>query len=297
MDTNQVEAFIKLIDCKSFTKAAETLCISQSALSHRLNHLEEEVGMPLIVRSRGKREFELTHAGMEFIPIAERWLSLAQETDNLKKSILQRSLSVSSSETISYLFSRLYQEIIAEQPFFLSIRTSSSYQTISDMEAQTSDIGFTVRERVSRTLKVVPIFSERHYLVGCLGSDKRVIDPRTLDSRKELLTDWSSSFREWHDAYFDLGHRPLVAVDTAANVCNYLSDGIWCIVPACAIPYLQLTATASGHPVQVYEIPNPPPDRICYKVTNRIPRPNRVEGIRYFEEKLNVFLKENDLHM
>ena len=57
------------------------------------------------------------------------------------------------------------------------------------------------------------------------------------------------------------------------------------------------TFAANGNQVQVYEMPSPPPDRICYKVTNRIPRANRADSIRLFEENLRKFLKEQDLHM
>lgn len=297
MDTSLIEAFIALVDCKNFTKAAETLCISQSALSYRLDHLEKELDAQLIVRSRGRREFGLTQTGAEFIPLAERWLSLARDTANFKNDTRQQMLTVSCVETISFRFAKLYQSIIDEQPFILSLRTYNSPQTITEVEEQIVDIGFTVRERASRNVEAVPLFSERHYLVGCLCSDRRVIDPRTLDPHMELLTDWGSTFRAWHDSYFGIDHQPMAEMDTASSVFNYLSDGTWCIVPASAVPFLQTISATCGHPVQVYELSEPPPDRICYKVVNRTPRPNRVESILYFEERLERFLKENDLHL
>ena len=179
---------------------------------------------------------------------------------------------------------------------------SSDQNTIINMTNHTYfnlgiDIGFTVRERASRNVEVVPLFSEHHYLLGCLASDRRTIDPRTLDPHDELLTDWGSTFRAWHDSYFGLDHRPLAEVDTASSVFNYLADGVWCIVPASAVPFLQTISATYGHPVQVYEMTAPPPDRICYKVINRTPRPNRIDRIRYFEERLDIYLRENDLHL
>lgn len=297
MDINYIEAFVSLVDQKSFTRAADALFISQSTLSYRIDHLEKELATPLITRSRGKKSFELTQAGMEFIPLAERWLMLARDTAHFKNDTHQRVLSISSVETISFLFAGLYAQISEEKPFMLSLHSAQSGTIIDAVETQAIDIGFTVRERVSRNARIVPIFSEKHYLLACLGTDRHVIDPRMLDPNKELLTDWGTSYRAWHDAYFGPGHRPLVEIETAYNVCNYFADGVWCIVPACAIPFLQTSAAAYGHNVSVYEMFNPPPDRICYKVISYAPRPNRIENIRYFEERLDTFLKDRELHL
>ena len=297
VDINYIEAFISLVNHKSFTRAAEELFISQSTLSYRLEHLEKDLDTQLIIRSRGKKTFELTQAGVEFIPLAERWLALASDTAHFKNDTYQRVLTVSSVETISFQLSDLFAQITAEQPFMLSLHSYQSWKIITDVESQVIDVGFAVRERASRNAKIVPIFSEKHYLIGCLHTDKRVIDPRTLDRSKELLTDWGASYRSWHDSYFAPDHRPKVEVENAYNACNFFADGVWCIVPASALLLMQINCSAFGHPIQVYELSSPPPNRICYKVTSYAPRPNRVENIRYFEERLDKFLKERDLHL
>lgn len=297
MDINYIEAFISLVNHKSFTRAAEALFISQSTLSYRLEHLEQEIDTQLIIRSRGKKSFELTQAGIEFIPLAERWLMLARDTARFKNDMHRQTLAISSIETVSFLLADLFSQITAEQPFTLSLHSYQSWKILADVESQEIDIGFAVRVRASRSAKIVPIFSEKHYLIGCLHSDKRMIDPRTLDPSKEILTDWGASYRAWHDSYFDLEHRPMVVVETAYSVCNYLSDGVWCIVPACAVPFLQTSSVAFGHALEIYELPSPPPNRICYKVTNSAPQPKRIENIRYFEDRLDRFLKERDLRL
>lgn len=46
---------------QSFALAAEELSLSPSAVSHRINQLEEELGIQLFVRSH--RKVELTHEG------------------------------------------------------------------------------------------------------------------------------------------------------------------------------------------------------------------------------------------
>jgi DNA-binding transcriptional LysR family regulator len=46
-----LKAFVAVIDCASLTKAAEKLCLTQSAVSRRLQHLEESLNASLFDRS------------------------------------------------------------------------------------------------------------------------------------------------------------------------------------------------------------------------------------------------------
>lgn len=55
---------------RNLTRAAESLFVTQSALSLTINHLEEDLGVALFNRST--RRIELTAAGVEFLPNAER---------------------------------------------------------------------------------------------------------------------------------------------------------------------------------------------------------------------------------
>lgn len=72
MDTELIHTFLTLVQCRSFTTAADKLAISQSTLSHRLYSLENELQEVLVNRGRGKRIFSLTEAGVAFIPLAEQ---------------------------------------------------------------------------------------------------------------------------------------------------------------------------------------------------------------------------------
>lgn len=65
-------AFVAIADHGSFQRAAETLNLSQAALSHRLRKLEEDLGSPLLIRS--SREVSLTPTGQGLLPEARRLL-------------------------------------------------------------------------------------------------------------------------------------------------------------------------------------------------------------------------------
>ena len=79
MKLEEIEAFCRVVDTGSITKASDSLYISQSAVSKRIKSLEEELGIPLIVRKSGLRKIELTEQGEEFLVLARQWQSLLKE--------------------------------------------------------------------------------------------------------------------------------------------------------------------------------------------------------------------------
>ncbi len=78
MDFEQIRAFISVASLKSFSAAAEKLFISQPSVSVRIKALEEELGVILVDRSRG-RELVLTEAGRLFLDYAQSMLNLRDE--------------------------------------------------------------------------------------------------------------------------------------------------------------------------------------------------------------------------
>ena len=52
MNLIKYQAFIKVVEMKSITKAAQSMGYSQPGISHMLDSLEKEVGFPLLIRSK-----------------------------------------------------------------------------------------------------------------------------------------------------------------------------------------------------------------------------------------------------
>lgn len=69
----QIRYYLAVAECKSITKAAERLYISQPALSKHLALLEEEIGVKLV--NRQARGIELTEAGEYFFHECQKILS------------------------------------------------------------------------------------------------------------------------------------------------------------------------------------------------------------------------------
>ncbi|HEX2966796.1 MAG TPA: selenium metabolism-associated LysR family transcriptional regulator [Syntrophorhabdaceae bacterium] len=78
MDFRQLETFIKVVELKSFTKAAEAVCLTQPTVSKQIVELERSLDVKLIDRT--KRSVVLTRAGEIFFSYAKSFLNLRKET-------------------------------------------------------------------------------------------------------------------------------------------------------------------------------------------------------------------------
>src|SRR5690625_4888424 len=69
----QLRAFTATVDCGSFTRAAERLHLTQSAVSMVIRQMESEIGLPLF--NRESKRLTLTEMGHQLLPIARRMLN------------------------------------------------------------------------------------------------------------------------------------------------------------------------------------------------------------------------------
>lgn len=67
-----LRAFLSVVDLESFHRAAESLHLSQPALSRRIQKLEQAIGAPLLERTT--RHVAPTALGSELIPLVQRML-------------------------------------------------------------------------------------------------------------------------------------------------------------------------------------------------------------------------------
>lgn len=77
MELRQLRYFIAVADNLNFSRAAESLYISQSSLSQQIAEFEREIGVDLLKRS--KRSVELTEAGRTMLRLARNLLNSADK--------------------------------------------------------------------------------------------------------------------------------------------------------------------------------------------------------------------------
>jgi DNA-binding transcriptional LysR family regulator len=84
-----LQAFLSIAERGSFHRAATHLNLSQTAISHRMRKLEDELGIKLFARTT--REVMLTRAGIDFLPKAQKAIAeLEQSFDELKQQGVKR---------------------------------------------------------------------------------------------------------------------------------------------------------------------------------------------------------------
>lgn len=77
MELAQLEAFLQVAHHRSFSRAAESLFLTQPSVTARIQSLEREIGERLFERTG--RRVTLTDAGEAFMPHAQRALTAVQE--------------------------------------------------------------------------------------------------------------------------------------------------------------------------------------------------------------------------
>lgn len=85
MELRQIEHFLAVVEQGSFTGAARSASIVQSALSTSIRNLERELGSPLFERTT--RRVTLSEAGHAFLPSAQRVLAEADAATDAVRSV------------------------------------------------------------------------------------------------------------------------------------------------------------------------------------------------------------------
>jgi DNA-binding transcriptional LysR family regulator len=121
MDINQLQYFLAIVETGGFTKAADSLFISQPSLSVSIKRLERELGVTLF--ERGGRRVVLTPAGKFFLETAREMLELYQSSLNglrdfrdrptLKLGVL-RTLRIEDLSQMITLFREQYSNVVIE---------------------------------------------------------------------------------------------------------------------------------------------------------------------------------------
>lgn len=171
-------AFIKTVECGSFTKAAEILNYSQSGISRMINDLEEEWKISLLERSRAG--VRLTSDGLRLLPYAQsvcdEYQKLQMQVDDLNgiQSGIIRIGTFSSVAT--HWLPNIIKKFQKDYPNIDYEILLGDYVEIEDWITEGRvDCGF-LRLPANPDLKTIPL--ERDNLLAILPEDHPLV---TLD--------------------------------------------------------------------------------------------------------------------
>jgi DNA-binding transcriptional LysR family regulator len=283
VDIWEIETFVAVARTRNLSHAARQLHVTQAAITYRLKNLERKLGASVLDRRRGMRRITLTPLGEDFVPIAERWLELWEETQQLASQGHRRTLVVGAVDSMNaYVLPPVYRAL-SQIPFFhLQVRTQQSDELYELVERQEIDVGLALQERYSASLLVRPVFSEPMVVLRAIEAEPFVspVHPADLSPANELYIDWSPTFRTWHERWWGPASTSRIRVDTAQLLLAlFTASDQWAIVPQS-----MGEALVHGGRFALQRLADPPPDRVCYQLTHKRPRASRALSIRLFEE-------------
>lgn len=163
MDLRGIRYFVQIAELGSITRAAQHLRVAQPALSRHIHALEEELGVPLLVRlPRGVR---LTTAGRQFLDHCQRILrELTRAQDGLRSSgaAAQGRVILGVSPTTGPLLLPGVVERMRRQCPQISLKVVDGFsnQLYDWLQAGRADVAVLTNPVHSRVVTVTPLISE-----------------------------------------------------------------------------------------------------------------------------------------
>lgn len=271
MTNLEIEAFFEIIKAGSISSAAQTLYVTQPALSRRIKTLENELGYSLFFRKKGQRKIELTPKGEAFVPIAQKWLTIWQEAQELNSLDNANMLNIASVGSVSsYILPRVFENIakMASNEIRICFHNYHSFESYQYVANGLIDIALISDDIYYKGVETIPAFQEPMVLVANNSQTyPDTVHPKELDPHQEIRLPWNPEYDMWHDFWFKSTPEYRVSLDQM-NLLEYMLswENTWAIVPS-SVAFKM----SSLDYVSIYQIASPPPERIIYylKSSNR----------------------------
>ncbi|MBD8596522.1 LysR family transcriptional regulator [Pseudomonas sp. CFBP 8772] len=168
-DLNDLQAFRAVVEKQGFRRAAESIRITQSALSRRIEKLESALGVKLFERTT--RKVSLTNVGRAFLPQVERLL------DDLDLALLsigdgganrRGTLTVACVPSAAYYFlPHAIRSFHAQYPLInIRLIDVSANEVSAAVASGEADFGVSFTGNLAPEIEFSPLLEE-HYVVAC----------------------------------------------------------------------------------------------------------------------------------
>ncbi|MCY0901697.1 MAG: LysR family transcriptional regulator [Firmicutes bacterium] len=169
MDIKYLDAFVNVVDLKSFTLAATRLGISQPGISKQVQRLEAELGTRLIARSDG--ELLLTEAGQLTYQTARmllaQWESLQGQCALLSQDVSGRVIIGASTIPGKHYLPAILKRLQVLYPHVhVEVQLDDSEAVLTAVHAGRVDIGLVGAQPESPDLLYWRIGSDQLVIVG-----------------------------------------------------------------------------------------------------------------------------------
>jgi DNA-binding transcriptional LysR family regulator len=193
LDVHQLVVFLAVADKLSFTRAAEGLFLTQSAVSHQVANLERAIGCELLVREG--RSVSLTTAGREMVHRARRVLAALDETEAAVRQVAspgQGRLRIGASTTAcQFIIPEVLREFRECFPdYSLAVVPGDSPAMVEALLNEQVDLAILIKPERQRKITFHDLFEdELQFLVSPLHSWAKAghVDRKQLAEERMVL--------------------------------------------------------------------------------------------------------------
>lgn len=250
MNLRQLEAFRAVMTAGSITHAAQTIHLSQPAVSKLIADLEHSLGFKLFVRSKGSALTVTPEAAFFFHEVERSYIGVEglKRTANSIRNLATGSLHIASLPALSFGFlPRVISEFRKRHPG-VSIRlyTFSSSTVRQWLANQQFDVGLATRGHEISGVSSTTFLRSAGACVLAPGhrlGDREVIRPEDLAGEPFIsLMSGDQARRRIDRAFEDAGVERDLVVETqyAMTVCGLVMQGVGCSIinPAAATEFV-----------------------------------------------------------
>src|SRR5438105_11139282 len=202
-----LESFIEVARQGNVSRAAQTLFLTQPAITARLKSLEGDLGVELFVRTH--RGMRLTDAGRAFLPYAERTIATVDEGRQLLANLRQGTIGalvIAAAPAVStYVLPRALHAFRTTHPNVrLGVRTGHTEEVLDMVLRGEAHIGVG-RPIHHPDVELTPLFEDEMLLVVSARhpfATRGKISMTELAGERLVLFDRTSSYHELTSSLF-----------------------------------------------------------------------------------------------
>ncbi len=251
MDVRQLEMFRAVAEEGTFTKAADRLHVSQSAVSRQLQLLEEELRTMLFHRTG--RGVTLTDSGHILLTTANRInrdmqdvVSQISQTEQLQRGVLRMGAGMT---VCLYILPKLLKKFrTLYKNLDLRVAAGHNDEILRMLRANEIDLALLTLPIVAEDLEIMPVLKEEMVVVTAKGhplTRERHVDARLLRRHPMVLFESGSNTRHVLDEFFREQQIPVNVVMETENV-EIIKAMVSAGLGVTVIPYAAIAGETRG---------------------------------------------------
>lgn len=209
MSFEELKTFICLAKVRSFSKAAQIMYISQSAVSTRIKNIESELGVQLLIRD--SKGLELTPAGQDFfnhaITINQMMDDSIQNLKRVGKYKYQITISAPESHWSYAILPALEHYLKKNADIAFNLCCNHSWVVNQQVLNNNADIGISC-EYIKHPSLEYHFLYDYSYVLVChpeLELPGKQLTPQNISAWPFIYFNWGEEFSEWLNHHYLFG--------------------------------------------------------------------------------------------